>query len=60
MPVGFGKKIREAERIAKTDAKKKYKCPSCSRIAVQRISSAIWQCEKCRMKFASGTFKFKL
>ncbi len=59
MPVGFGKKIREGVRKAEEKAKRRYYCPSCSRKAVKRISTAVWQCRKCSTKFASGSYEFK-
>ena len=59
MAVGFGKKIRASENAAKKKASKSYKCPSCSRVDVNRVSSGVWQCKKCRKKFASGAFEFK-
>ena len=59
MPVGFGKKIRERVAAAERKAKQRYACPSCSRIAVKRISPAVWRCTKCNAKYASGTFEFK-
>ncbi len=59
MPVGFGKKIREGVANAERKAKKRYMCPSCSRVAIKRISPAIWRCRKCNAEYASGTFEFK-
>lgn len=59
MAVGFGKKIRASESAAKQKAGKSYKCPSCSRIGVNRVSSGVWQCRKCGKKFASGAFEFR-
>lgn len=59
MPVGFGKKIREGVAAAERKAKQHYMCPSCSRVAVRRISPAIWCCAKCKAEYASGTFEFK-
>ncbi|MBI2075942.1 MAG: hypothetical protein HYT72_01700 [Candidatus Aenigmarchaeota archaeon] len=52
MPVGYGKRIRQEVQA--------YKCPSCSRNTVRRFAPAIWVCSKCKAKFASGTFEFKV
>ncbi|MBI4019663.1 MAG: 50S ribosomal protein L37ae [Candidatus Aenigmarchaeota archaeon] len=59
MVVGYGKSIREKVRNAVLKSKTRYQCPKCSRMAVKRASSAIWQCIKCNAKFASGTYEFK-
>jgi large subunit ribosomal protein L37Ae len=55
----YGKKIREAVLAADKKAKAKYRCPSCSREAVKRVSSGIWLCKKCNTKFASAAYEFK-
>lgn len=59
MPVGYGKRIREAVVTVKEKTKKRYACPKCSRIAVQRVSTGIWRCRKCGIKFASGSYEFR-
>ncbi|MBI4018288.1 MAG: hypothetical protein HY368_01640 [Candidatus Aenigmarchaeota archaeon] len=59
MPVGYGKRIREAVSAAKRKAAKRYKCPKCSRVAVKRTSPGIWQCRKCGAKIASGSYEFR-
>lgn len=59
MPVGYGKKIREAVGEAMRKATARYMCPSCSRRAVKRVSAAIWQCRKCSTMFASGSYEFR-
>ncbi len=58
MVVGYGKRIREAVAASRLKSRKLYACPACSRDAVKRVSSAIWQCKKCSKKFASGTHEF--
>jgi len=54
----YGKKLRLKVLAINKKAKKLYKCPNCSRIAVKRLSSGIWQCQKCGKKFASKAFEF--
>jgi large subunit ribosomal protein L37Ae len=55
----YGKRIREDYDKIRKKTKQKYKCPSCSRIAVKRLSAGVWQCRKCKTKFASGAYEFK-
>jgi len=55
----YGKRIRQDVLKADKKAKAKYRCPSCSRTSVKRLSSGIWQCRKCNVKFASGAYEFK-
>ncbi len=60
MYVGYGKKVRKRVEEANKKARKIYKCPSCSRLAVKRKANGLWQCRKCSVKFASGAYEFKL
>lgn len=57
---GYGKKIRKKVNEIEKKSSKKYKCPSCSRIAVKRVSPGVWQCKKCQKKYASGTYTFNV
>ncbi len=54
----YGKKLRQKVISVDKKAKKLYKCPNCSRVAVKRLSNGIWQCQKCGKKFASKAFEF--
>jgi large subunit ribosomal protein L37Ae len=56
----YGKRIREEILKQEAKSKKKYKCPSCSRVAVHRKAAGIWECKKCHKKFASGAYEFKV
>ena len=60
MVVGYGKRIRDSYAASRSKTKKSYKCPNCSRVAVRRISTGIWKCKKCSVKFASGSYEFKV
>ena len=59
MVVGYGKRIMDMTRAAKRKTTKRYKCPSCSRVSVKRLSSGVWECRKCSAKFASDAYEFK-
>jgi len=45
-------------RLVKVEEKqrKKQKCPFCKRLGAKRSSKGIWNCPKCKKKFASGAF----
>ncbi|MFC2142998.1 hypothetical protein ACFLQN_01220 [Candidatus Aenigmatarchaeota archaeon] len=59
MVVGYGKKVREKVRKVEITKKRKYKCPTCSRRTIKRKSMGVWECRKCKAKFASGSYEFK-
>ena len=52
----YGKKVRS--RLVKVEEKQrqKQKCPYCSKKGVKRRSKGIWECLKCKKKFASNTY----
>jgi len=54
----YGKRVRENYMKVVKKTKSKYKCPACSRMSVKRLSSGVWQCRKCKAKFASGAYEF--
>lgn len=58
MVVGYGKSIRQAVEGMKKKAGSRYKCPSCSRVAMRREASGVWKCRKCSAKYASGAYEF--
>ena len=33
-----------------------YECPRCRHEAVRRVSTGIWQCRRCDLKFAGGAY----
>jgi len=45
-------------RLVKVETKQRIKqaCPFCEKIGVKRVSKGIWDCSKCKKKFASNTF----
>ena len=53
----YGKKVRV--NFIKTESLKssEWKCPSCMKKTVKRMSAGIWQCSKCGHKFAGKAYK---
>lgn len=52
----YGKKLRERYNEILKSTKKRYKCPSCKKISVKRISTGIWKCKSCDYTFAGGAY----
>ena len=53
---GYGLRVRKRLRKVEDKQRKKQACPFCKRLGVKRLSKGIWKCEKCKKKFASGTY----
>ncbi len=53
----YGRKIRS--RVAEIEKRqhKKHTCPYCKRKNVKRLASGIWQCKKCKIKFAGRAYE---
>ncbi|MEK6875238.1 MAG: 50S ribosomal protein L37ae [Nanoarchaeota archaeon] len=52
----YGKKVKDKLVKVESKQRQKQKCTFCNRFGVKRVSKGIWQCKKCRKKFASNTF----
>ena len=52
----YGVKARTRVRNVELAQKQKHICPSCGHKKVKRISTSIWQCGKCNVKFAGGAY----
>jgi large subunit ribosomal protein L37Ae len=52
----YGVRIRK-QMAAVTSAKNKsYECPRCRHMAVKRVSTGVWKCRRCDLKFAGGAY----
>jgi large subunit ribosomal protein L37Ae len=52
----YGVRIRK-QITAVTKAKNQsYECPRCRHPAVKRVSTGIWRCRRCELKFAGGAY----
>ena len=52
----YGVRARTSVRNVEIQQKAKHICPSCGHQKVKRISTSIWQCGKCNVKFAGGAY----
>ena len=52
----YGTKIRKRVIDVERKLKRAYKCPSCGSIKVKRTGASIWQCMRCRVKFAGAAY----
>jgi large subunit ribosomal protein L37Ae len=52
----YGKKVRARVVSVEEKQRQKQRCPFCKKLGIKRLSKGIWECKKCRKKFASNTF----
>ncbi len=52
----YGKTVKDKMAVIEKQQHTSYKCPSCARKQVVRVSTGIWQCKKCATKFASKAY----
>ncbi|MEE9594679.1 MAG: 50S ribosomal protein L37ae [Candidatus Hydrothermarchaeales archaeon] len=52
----YGMRTRKKWQEIDERQRKLHECPTCNRISVRRISTAIWECRKCGAKFAGGAY----
>ena len=53
----YGVRARTQVRNVELVQKNKHICPSCGYKKVKRVSTGIWQCGKCKTKFAGGAYQ---
>ena len=52
----YGVRARTRVRNVELIQKAKHICPGCGHQKVKRLSTSIWQCGKCGIKFAGGAY----
>lgn len=52
----YGRTLKHKFNEIEKGHRAKHKCPYCSKSAVKRISSGIWQCNKCNSKFTGRAY----
>jgi len=52
----YGKTVRNKLVKIEVKQRKKQKCPFCEKLGAKRLSKGIWECSKCKKKFASNTY----
>ena len=52
----YGRTVKNKVGKIETDQRQSYQCPVCHYKKVKRVSTGIWQCEKCNAKFASKAY----
>ena len=53
--VRYGKRIRE--RFIDVHKARRGACPNCFSTGLKRVSTGIWECKKCGLKFAGKAYK---
>jgi len=52
----YGKSVRDKLVQVENKQRVKQKCPFCEKEGVKRVSNGIWECPRCKKKFASNTY----
>ena len=55
----YGVKIRKQIKSVSRHRAKPQRCPECQQDAVKRISSGIWHCKHCNLKFAASAYSIR-
>ena len=52
----YGVRIRKQITAVTVSKNQSYECPRCRHEAVKRVSTGIWKCRRCDLKFAGGAY----
>jgi len=53
----YGVRARTRVRNVELTQRAKHTCPNCGHKKVKRVSTSIWECGKCGIKFAGGAYQ---
>lgn len=56
----YGVRTRKQMAVVSTAKSRSYECPRCNHVAVKRVSTGVWQCRRCDLKFAGGAYTPKV
>ena len=56
----YGVKVRKQIRDISRHRARAQRCPECQHDAVKRISSGIWYCNHCKLKFAAAAYSTRM
>lgn len=54
--VRYGRRNRDKFAKIENEQRKLHKCPFCNMVKVKRVTTGIWFCRKCGVKFASKAY----
>lgn len=54
----YGATIRKLYRKAIDSKKKKYECPQCHKLKIERKGNSLWKCKGCKSTYAGGAYAF--
>lgn len=52
----YGRKPKKKFNAIESLQRSKQKCPYCCKLGVKRVSVGIWECNKCKNKFAGKAY----
>jgi large subunit ribosomal protein L37Ae len=52
----YGVRIRKQITAVTTSKNQSHECPRCKHNSVKRVSTGIWRCRRCDLKFAGGAY----
>lgn len=57
LSVRYGRRIRKMVIEVESVMRQRHRCPNCLKFTVSRKFAGIWECSRCRLKFAGKAYK---